>query len=410
MHEYNIDFHIHSRFSGGTSDKMVLPLIAEHAQEKGLYLVGSGDATHGGWLRHMREHLCEEASGVYGIRGFKTRFLITAEVEDARRVHHVILLPSVDAAGDLRERLMKHSGNIDADGRPKVRISGAEVVDVVSDVGGLVGPSHAFTPWTAVYKEYDTLKDCYQDNLKKIKFLELGLSADTDMADRISELADLAFMTNSDCHSPLPHRLGREFNRLKLAELTFPEIARALNRNGGRKFTLNVGLNPLEGKYHITACSRCFLKFKLSDAQGLKMRCPDCRGLVKRGVMDRIGELASWDEPQHPKHRPPYIHILPLAEVIALAEGVSTITSKRVQERWKKLVGEFDSEINVLVDAKAADLKAFDHQVGSLIEKFRQGRIKYVAGGGGKYGRPTLAGEKDEYWGVGQKKLGDYLA
>lgn len=408
MKEFNIDFHIHSRFSGGTSDKMVLPLIGKHAAEKGLHLVGTGDATHPGWLKHMRDNLSESAQGVYNIAGSDTKFLATAEVEDVRRIHHVILFPSIAAAENFSKSIAKHSVNIASDGRPNVKLDGAQIVDEASDVGALVGPAHAFTPWTAVYKEYNSLQDCYQDNLDKIKFLELGLSADSDTADRIEELSGLVFMSNSDCHSPQPHRLGREFNRLKLKELSFPETVRAFDRNGGRKFTLNVGLNPLEGKYHVTACSRCYLKFTPDDAASLKRRCPECRGIIKRGVMERVSELATWDIPHHPRHRPPYIRILPLAEVISLAVGVSTLTSKRIQENWRKLINQFGTEINVLVDADIAEVKRFNPNVGGIIEKFRAGRIRYIAGGGGKYGKPTLSGEKDEYWGIGQKKLGDF--
>ncbi|MFH1788290.1 MAG: TIGR00375 family protein [Candidatus Altiarchaeota archaeon] len=408
MNEFNVDFHIHSRFSGGTSDKMVLPLIAEHAAEKGLHLVGTGDATHPGWIKHMRDNLSESSAGTYSIKGSETKFLVTAEIEDARRVHHVILLPSISAAENFSKNIGKHSVNIASDGRPNVRLDGAEIVDAASEVGALVGPAHAFTPWTAVYKEYGSLAECYQDNLGKVKFLELGLSADSDMADRIEELSDVVFLSNSDCHSPQPHRLGREFNRLKLKELSFPEIVKALERSGGRKFTLNVGLNPLEGKYHVTACSRCYLKFTPQDALSLKRRCPECKGIIKRGVTDRIDELATWDVAHHPKHRPPYVRILPLAEVISLALGVSTLTSKRIQDKWRMLVDEFETEINVLVDADIVEVKRFDPKVGAVIEKFRAGRIRYVAGGGGKYGKPTLSGEKDEYWGIGQKKIGDY--
>ena len=171
---------------------------------------------------------------------------------------------------------------------------------------------------------------------------------------------------------------------------------------------LNVGLDPREGKYHLTACCRCFLKFKLKDAFGLKFKCPVCGGRIKKGVLDRIGELSTWDKPHIPAHRPPYIRILPLAEVISLATGVSTLTSKKIKSRWDSLVGEFGSEINVLVDSDIADLKKFDLKVGSIVERFRQGRMNYVTGGGGLYGRPSLGDELDEFWGYGQKSLMDY--
>jgi len=52
-----------------------------------------------------------------------------------------------------------------------------------------------------------------------IHFIELGLSADTDYADRIAELARRTFLSNSDAHSPRCNKLAREFNQMELKEL-----------------------------------------------------------------------------------------------------------------------------------------------------------------------------------------------
>ena len=407
MENFDIDFHIHSKYSGGTSSNMELPLIAKNSELKGINVIGTGDALHELWLKHIEKNLTEEKDGIYGIEDSKTKFLITTEVEDNHRVHHLILFPSISSAKDLREALKKYSLDIDKDGRPHLRLNGNEIADHVKDVGALIGPSHAFTPWTAVYKEYDSLKDCYGDRIKDIHFLELGLSADSNMADRISELKDITFMSNSDCHSPSPHRLGREFNRLAIKELSFEEIKKAIERCNGRKFILNIGLDPREGKYHITACSRCYIKFKLEDAVRLKWRCPECKGSIKKGVSDRINELSNH-ETKHPEHRPKYIHMAPLAEIISLAKGISTLSSRKVQILWEKFIKEMKTEINVLIDSDINSIKKIDPEVGDLIKKFREDKIQYIAGGGGHYGRPTLKNEREILWGQGQKLLGDY--
>jgi uncharacterized protein (TIGR00375 family) len=409
MQEFNVDFHIHSKYSGGTSKNMELPLIAKQAELKGLHLVGTGDALNPSWMRHMKHNLSEEKEGgVYSIKKSMTRFLVTTEVEDYKRVHHVILFPSISSAESLMEEFRHFSSDIERDGRPHLRLNGEQIVDYAKEAGALVGPAHAFTPWTAMYKEYDSIAGCYGDNMKEIKFLELGLSADTSMADRIPELEDITFMTNSDAHSPWPHRLGREFNRVSIKELSFNEIRKAIERRGDGKFILNVGLNPREGKYHLTACSRCFLRFRLEDAVKLKWRCPECRGLIKKGVSDRINELATRKKPLHPGHRPRYIHILPLAEVISLATGIRTLSSKTIGDRWNKLVEKFGTEIKVLVDIKVDEIKKADPKVGKIIDRFRTGRMRYVAGGGGQYGRPTLKDEEDNFYGSGQKSLIDF--
>ncbi|MBU0761862.1 MAG: TIGR00375 family protein [Candidatus Altiarchaeota archaeon] len=405
--ELNADFHIHGRYSGGTSDDMNIPLIASHAPLKGLDVVATADALHSGWRKHLTEHL-REKDGLYVSQHSKTRFIIQTEIEDKNRVHHILLLPSLEAAESLHGKFKPYSKNLDTDGRPNIDLGGEDVVGYVNDAGGLVGPSHAFTPWTSIYKSHDCLRDCYGANLKHVHFLELGLSADTDMADRISELKDLTFMSNSDCHSPWPHRLGREFNKVLVENPSFEEIVKALKHEGGRGFTLNAGLNPLEGKYHVTACTRCFLKFNWSQAQKIKRRCPECGGLIKKGVEERAKELADLEKPAHPRHRPPYLKIIPLAEAISLAYGIRTITSKKVKGIWDGLVGAFGTEIKVLLDVDLDELKEKDAKIASVIELLRQGKLRYVAGGGGRYGHPTLANEKDIYYSGDQKTIGDY--
>ncbi len=408
MQSFDIDFHIHSKYSGGTSESMELPVIARQAELKGLHVVGTGDSLNPDWLKHIKENLTEESEGIYSIKNSKTKFIITTEVEDARRVHHIVLLQSISDAESLFEKLKKYSVDIEREGRPHLRIEAHEFVDFAKDVDAMVGPAHAFTPWTAIYKEYNSLRECYKDNTRHIKFLELGLSADTYLADRIPELQEITFMSNSDTHSPWPHRLGREFNRIEINELTFSEIRKAICHESDRKFSLNAGLNPQEGKYHLTACTKCFLRFKLQDALALKMRCPECHGTIKKGVFDRINELAKYETAKKPDHRPRYMHILPLAEVIALIFNVNTIPSKKIEERWLPLVKNFGTEINVLVDQDINQVKKFDPEVGMIIEKFRNGRMQYVPGGGGQYGKPTLKGEKPKFWGEGQKRLGEY--
>ncbi len=388
----DIDFHIHSKYSGGTSGEMVLPMIAKQAELKGLGIVGTGDALHPGWLSHIKENLT--GNGVYSIEGLKTGgqdnlktcFIITAEVEDAQRVHHIILFPSIESAEGLYDVFRKYSVDIDRDGRPHLGLNAKEVVDYCTGVDAMAGPAHAFTPWTSLYKQYGSIAECYGDNLKRIKFLELGLSADTNMADRVEELQGLTFLTNSDCHSPWPHRLGREFNRVECRDATFDSIKKAIENHD---FKLNAGLNPQEGKYHMTACTRCFKQYPFDAAVSMKMRC-GCRGLIKKGVADRINELAAWDKPHHPAHRPAYMHILPLAEVISFAFGMNVMT-KGVQAKWNELVSRFGTEINVLVDSDIGELKKADKKIGAIIEMFRTGKLQYSPGGGGQYGRPVLS-------------------
>jgi uncharacterized protein (TIGR00375 family) len=238
-----------------------------------------------------------------------------------------------------------------------------------------------------MYKEFGSLKECYGSMAGKTAFLELGLSADTSYADRIEELQNITLLSNSDCHSPWPVRLAREFTRFELAEATFPEQVKGILRQGGRKPTLNVKVYPDEGKYNRTACTRCFTQYSWEEAMRMKRRCPECKGIIKKGVFDRVNELATWPEARHPEHRPPCIHIIPLGEIISLALGMSSPYTKSVQSEWERIIDKFGNEVKVLLDAPMGEIKAVaSERVAFAIECFRSEKIIRHPGGGGKYG------------------------
>lgn len=50
-------------------------------------------------------------------------------------------------------------------GRPHLSLNGAEIMDLIHDHDGIIGPAHAFTPWTSLYKTYYSYKECYGKNL-----------------------------------------------------------------------------------------------------------------------------------------------------------------------------------------------------------------------------------------------------
>jgi len=381
------DLHIHSRYSKAVSKLMTFPVLAANAKLKGLGIVGTGDILNPRWEEELLKYGQKVDEGTYEIKGIK--FLLTAEVEDNKRVHHLLLFPNIEAVKEMRERLERYSNDINSEGRPHLTINAAEIADLANEVGALIGPSHAFTPWTALYKEYNSVKEAYGNY--KIHFLELGLSADSYMADKIKAHHKLTYLSNSDAHSPMPHRLGREFNRFEVEDATFEEIKKAILKRGGRKIILNAGLDPRLGKYHLTACSRCYTKYRLEDAKRLGWRCELCEGVIKKGVHDRILELADTDE--KPKDRPPYLHLAPLAEIIAmiLNKGVET---KSVKSIWERLLKEFGSEIRVLVDAPIdAIAELIGDDIAKAIWAFRNEKLIVIPGGGGKYGEIKLPEE-----------------
>lgn len=437
---FDCDLHLHGRHSMGVSKNMSFPVLAQQAARKGIHLVGTSDITHPKWRAHFLDSVKEEARK--GLKGEAatdkgreidengmvapgtyqlgpTRFVLTGEVEDMRRVHHVLLYPDIEAVDEFYSAMKPHSSTIDRDGRPKLRLSAAEVTQKAHDVGALFGPAHAFTPWTAMYAYHDSLADCYEDMARHVSFLELGLSAQSSYADQIPELRHLSYITSSDAHSPWPNKFAREFNRMESSEMTFSGVKKALLREKDSRIVLNVGLPPQEGKYNRTGCTRCYKPHSYPEAVVRNMRCK-CGGLIKRGVVDRVQELARLGREQRgpsvfldeeasldpgekiqldtegiflqpPDHRPPYLYLIPLGELIAKALGVANVNSKKVQREWELLVGQYGSEIAVSVDAPLGDvLKLAQSPVGSALEAFRKGTYRMRPGCGGQYGEFIL--------------------
>ena len=371
----NADFHIHSCFSMASSKDMLIKNIAPKSKLKGLQLLGTGDAFHPEWLDIISESTTYSGDGIYSCDG--TDFVLTSEVEAKHRIHHVIIIPDIDIARELSRKLP--SNNKKSDGRPKTRLDGGELLDLAHDHDCLIGPAHAFTPWTGMYKTYDSIYDCYGS---KPDFVELGLSADTFMADTVKELKDFAFLTNSDAHSPWPHRLGREFNQMELEDISFTSIKKAIKNND---IKANYGLVPNLGKYHMTACTKCHNLVDPEIAKSKGMKC-DCGGIIKKGVDYRISEIADYQKPKHPDFRPPYVHLMPLAELIATIYDKG-VTTKTVQGKWQNLIDKFGDEIEVLINAPLNKISKIDSDVSNAIESFRNNSIDVIPGGGGQYGR-----------------------
>ena len=374
----NADFHVHSCFSSASSKDMLIENMAPKSKLKGLKLLGTGDAFHPGWLDIIEESTDYSGDGIYTAGDMD--FVLTTEVEGKNRIHHLIIIPNIEIARELSQKLV--SKNKNTDGRPRTRYTGAELLEMVREYDCLIGPAHAFTPWTGMYKSYDSIYDCYE---KKPDFVELGLSADTDMADTVSELKDFPFLSNSDAHSPWPHRLGREFNALELEDISFSSIRHAIKH---RDIKANYGLLPNLGKYHMTACTKCYKIIDPVIARENRMRC-SCGGIVKKGVDFRISEIADYDEPVHPDFRPEYVHLMPLAELISTVYGKG-VTTKKVQGIWQKLIDEFENEINVLISSPVDEIAKIDSGIAPAIEAFRNRTIEVVPGGGGQYGHVSF--------------------
>lgn len=375
----NADLHVHSKYSMATSKNMNPETMAIESMKKGLNLIATGDALHSKWLEELEDQLTPmDDTGIYktNMEGVSTNFITTTEVEDKERIHHLLIIPSLEVAWQMRDEFIVK--NMDADGRPKIRMHASEIIDIAKDYDCIVGPAHIFTPWTGIFKTYDSIEECYG---QKVDFVELGLSSDTILADTIEELHDYPFLTNSDSHSPWPHRIGREFNKIDLSELSFKAIKKAI---GSDKILENYGINPRMGKYHETGCIKCYKLYDIKDAQNNNMKC-SCGGQIKKGVKSRIDELSTLAEGKHPKNRPHYQYVLPLAELLSTVHDKG-VTTKYVQTRYNQLIEEFSNEIDVLINIPVEKIAIIDKKLASIIQAYRTNNLDVIPGRGGQYG------------------------
>jgi len=396
----NTDLHIHSKYSSSVSEKMEFKTLGVQGEKKGIDLLGTGDCLHPCWRKNIEE-LDEESESIFS-KG-EMKFILTGEVETKDRVHHLLIFPSLSKVEELYVRLSHFSSNIDSDGRPRVELSGEELALMAKETGCLFGPAHAFTPYTALYGNHDSLFSAYGKYSKDIHFLELGLSADSSYANKISELHDLVYLSNSDAHSPFPYRLAREFNTMDLHELSFEGLKKLFQHKKG-EVVRNVGLPPEEGKYNESACSSCYTHYSFEEAVARDWRC-SCGGPIKKGVKDRIEELS--DISKSAKDTPPYLHLIPLQEIIAKAVGHSSPTTKKVNEIWESLIDSLGDEVEVLCESPIEEIKEIvGSDIGDLITDFRKGNVEIRPGGGGRYG--SILPKKENKSKAGQSSLGDF--
>lgn len=373
--ELNADLHIHSRFAMATSPSLSPETILWGCRIKGLEAIATGDALHPVWRGMWEEYLSEnETSDIVVVP--------QTEVEDSARVHHVILMETLAGFAKLEERLTPFCSHLKTAGRPHIYATGEQISEIVHDLGGYIGPAHAFTPWTSLFAAYDLPSKCYGD--AGFDFCELGLSADSSYGAGIEEFSNTPFLTNSDAHSQYPTKLGREFTRLDVKNKTPRGVLDAVVQGD---ITLNAGFFPEEGKYNRTACTRCYKQFSYEEAEAFNWKCPDDKGRIKIGVRERALAMSTSSSNQEPRAaRPPYLKMIPLGDVIARVLGVSSPNTKRAVALYNQFIERFGNELTVLLEAKENEMREISENVSSAVISMREGRVILHPGGGGKYG------------------------
>ena len=393
MYEVFADLHVHiGRNKNNKPIKITAAkslnfanIAKECRNRKGIDIVGIIDCASPYVIQDIEEFL--ETGEAYEVKDGgiiykdKVCILLGSEIETSEKgrngkcgsAHNICFFPHLKDIKEFSKEMSNHIKNITLSSQ-RANISAYDLIDIVEKHNGILIPAHCFTPHKSFYGNCtDRLKDIFKEKYDKVLAIELGLSADTSLADTISELEGKTFITNSDAHS-LP-KIAREYNKILVEDISFKEVIKALKNEDGRKIITNYGLDPKLGKYHRTYCEICK---KNVPGEAPVIECDTCDSKnVTIGVYDRIELIKDKNKTKSPKSRPKYVYQVPLSFIPGL--GNKTI---------EKLLDVFGTEMNILHKVSKDDLESVvGEKISSNIIKARNGALTINAGGGGIYGK-----------------------
>ena len=412
------DLHIHSKYSRATSRDCDAGHLDLWARYKGIGLVGTGDFTHPAWRKELAETLVPAEDGLYTLRQeFRIpaevmlpsqhsihpstvcsapRFLISGEISTiykkngkTRKVHHLILLPSLEDAERLSHKL-EAIGNLHSDGRPILGLDSRDLLEITLDTcpQAVYIPAHIWTPHFSLFgafSGFDTLEECYGDMTPFVRAAETGLSSDPPMNRRVSMLDSITLVSNSDAHSP--GKLGREANLLDVP-YSYPHISRAIQNGEGFLGTLE--FYPEEGKYHLDGHRACSQRLEPEETMRLGGNCPVCGKKVTIGVLHRVEELADRSPDISVPAAQFFESLIPLPEVIA-ASTAASVASKRTQAAYFNMLRTLGTEFSILRELPIETIEtAAGRAIGEGIRRLRSGKVHLLGGYDGEYGVISL--------------------
>jgi len=390
------DFHIHSKYSRATSPQMDLEHLDEEGKRKGIQVLGTGDFTHPEWLNEIKKKLIPAEEGLFTLKGSQTgtRFILTSEISciyskkgKVRKIHIVVICPDIESVEKVNKELSL-IGNLKADGRPILGLDAKELLKIVLNANKecLVVPAHMWTPWFGLFGSksgFDSIQECFGEYSKYIFAGETGLSSDPAMNWRLSSLDKITLISNSDAHSPA--NIGREANVFN-TELNYRSIIEAIKQKNPNKFLYTIEFFPEEGKYHFDGHRNCQISYSPEETKKHNGICPVCGRPLTVGVLNRVEELADRPEGFKPDGAIPFKKIIPLKEIIAKVLGMG-VKTKKVEERYNRLIEEFGPEFSILLNVPISELEP---EIGRAIAMVRSGKIKVIPGYDGFYGKVEL--------------------
>jgi len=388
------DLHVHIGRAAGkavkitASNELTIIRILEASQFKGLDIIGIVDCIAEPVLAELKEMLNTKLLTEMPDGGLLYQqsivLVLGAEIETKEiegPAHWLAYFPNIDSLTEFHRYWRPSVTNATLSTQVS-SLPAFMLAEKTRELEGIFMPAHAFTPHKgALGSGACRLSDIFKIPVFDwIKGIELGLSADTAMAYRISELDGKTFFSNSDAHSIA--KIGREYNLLAMEKPTFKELIYVAAGQADRRVTGNYGLNPLLGKYHRSFCHQCNLTI---DSPPPAVLCPVCSGRdVTLGVADRLEQISdrpSLAQSEVPRSRPPYNYQVPLD----LIPGIGKAAINR-------LAHAFGSELAALHEANQNELiNIVGGKIAERIMAARNGGFKLLPGGGGKYGQVKIA-------------------
>ncbi|TSJ77072.1 endonuclease Q family protein [Rariglobus hedericola] len=362
------DLHIHSRYASAVSKDMTLENISLYARKKGVDLIGTGDCVQPDWLRELeaglqpvksqpgffalRKELGEAASAQLSEKLRRPlRFLLSTEIHcspagtaELRGPHHLVYFPTFDVAWAFHRKLSPY-GDLN-EGRPRVRLSSRELLEMVLEhgEGSEFAPAHWLNPFFSICGSQGggdgTLVEQFGSLAPHVTLVETGLTSTPPMCRRVSGLDGRRLYSNSDAHSL--ENIGREVTLIEGAT-DYEAVFAALRGIGSGRVVSTVKYAIERTRYFRNWCGIC-----QESVDG--MLCPTCGRKLAMGSRDRVEQIADRAEPVFPADAPPWMMILPLAEVLSDVLGVDD-SAKAVQQQHARLLEELGNERYILTEA-----------------------------------------------------------
>lgn len=384
---------------------MTPEVLEKWGQLKGVTLIGTGDATHPGWLRELGKKLDFAGNGFFTLRkeykdaaipascAAQVFFIMTTEIScvyrkngRTRKVHCLVLFNDMEGPLRLQKRLSP-IGIITSNGRPILSIDAKRLLTIVMDEcpEALFIPAHIWTPHFSVLgtsSRFASLEECFEEMTPYIPAAETGLSSDPPMNWRVSSLDAVTLISNSDAHSP--EKIGREANILD-TEMSFHALADALRTRIGLEGTIE--FFPHEGKYYYDGHRACAVRMDPDESSGLSGICPVCEKKMTLGVLNRVLEIADRPAGFRPDNAKPFHCLVSLKSVLASVLGVGART-KKVDKLYCELLERYGNELTILMDVPVDEIAVNGHpEVADALSRMRAGDLTINPGYDGEYGK-----------------------